>query len=91
MKLARVIGTLVATTQVPGLTGIKFLLVQPLTSDQTPLGPPLVAADATTQAAPNQLVFTVASREAAQALPNHFVPVDLAIVGLVDDLHLPPL
>ena len=30
----------------------------------------------------------VASREAAQALPEVFVPVDLAITGLVDEVAL---
>ena len=31
----------------------------------------------------------VASREAAQALPETFVPVDLAITGIVDQVHVP--
>ena len=31
----------------------------------------------------------VASREGAQALPETFVPVDLAITGIVDELHAP--
>ena len=30
----------------------------------------------------------VASREAAQALPEVFVPVDLAITGIVDEVAL---
>jgi microcompartment protein CcmK/EutM len=35
-------------------------------------------------AGPGELVYFVASREAALALPEPFVPVDHAIVGLVD-------
>jgi len=31
----------------------------------------------------------VASREGAQALPETFVPVDLAITGIVDEVHAP--
>ncbi len=31
----------------------------------------------------------VASREGAQALPEVFVPVDLAITGIVDQVHAP--
>jgi ethanolamine utilization protein EutN len=88
MQLARVTGTVVATRQYAGLQGIKFLIVQPLSKTQEPVGEPVVAADATTQAAPGQLVFIVGSREAAQALPETFVPVDHAIVGLVDDVHI---
>jgi ethanolamine utilization protein EutN len=88
MQLAQVKGTVVATVKYEGLQGIKFLLVQPLDQEQQPVGDLLVAADATAQAAPEQLVFIVGSREAAQALPVTFVPVDHAIVGLVDDVFL---
>jgi len=88
MQLARVIGTVVATQKYRDLEGIKFLIVQPLTKQQVPIGEPVVAADATAQAGPEELVFIVGSREAAQALPEPFVPVDHAIVGIVDDVEL---
>jgi ethanolamine utilization protein EutN len=87
MQLARVVGTVVATTQYEGLKGIKFLIVQPLSKNQKDKGRPVVAADATAQAGPGELVFIVGSREAAQALPIPFVPVDHAIVGIVDDVE----
>ncbi len=86
MKLARVIGTVVATTKYDGLQGVKLLAVQPLDRDGEPTGSPAVAADATAQAGPGHLVFVVGSREAAQAMPEIFVPVDLAITGIVDDV-----
>jgi ethanolamine utilization protein EutN len=86
VKLARVIGTVVATTKYEGLEGVKFLAVQPLDRDGEPRGTPAVAADATAQAGPGHLVFVVGSREAAQAMPELFVPVDLAITGIVDDV-----
>lgn len=88
MQLARVIGTVVATEKYEGLAGIKFLIVQPLTKQQQPQGQPVVAADATAQAGLDELVFIVGSREAAQALPNTFVPVDHAIVGIVDQAEI---
>ncbi len=87
MQLARVIGTLVASQKYTGLQGVKLLVVQPLDRHQTPMGEPQIAADATAQAGPDELVFTIASREAALALPETFVPVDLAIVGIVDDVQ----
>ena len=74
MQFAKVIGTVVATTKVEGLQGIKFLVVQPLTKEQEPIGEPVVAADGTAQAGPGELVFIVGSREAAQGLPEKFVP-----------------
>ena len=89
MKLARVVGTVVATTRYEGLDGIKFLVVQPLDESGTkPEGRPQVAADATAQAGPGELVFIVGSREAAQALPEVNVPVDLAVTGIVDEVTL---
>ena len=88
MQLAKVMGTVVATIQYEGLKGIRFLIVQPLTKQQEPVGKPVVAADATLQAGAGELVFIVGSREAAQAMPNTFVPVDHAIVGIVDDVEL---
>lgn len=89
MRLARVIGTVVANRKYQGLEGIKFLIVQPLDRTQQPTGSPVVAADATAQAGPGELVFIIASREAALALPTTFVPVDHAIVGIVDQVHQP--
>lgn len=88
MQLAKVIGTVVATQKYEGLAGIKFLVVQPLSKQQQPEGEPVVAADATAQAGPGELVFIVGSREAAQAMPVKFVPVDHAIVGIVDEVDL---
>jgi len=88
VKLARVIGTVVATTKYEGLEGVKLLVVQPLDRTAAPVGRPTVAADATRQAGPGHLVFVVGSREAAQAMPELFVPVDLAITGIVDDVDL---
>lgn len=85
MQFARVIGTLVATQKVEGLQGIKFLVVQLLDKYQQPVGEPAIAADGTAQAGPGELVFVIASREAALALPEWFVPVDLAIIGIVDE------
>ncbi|MDA8238446.1 MAG: EutN/CcmL family microcompartment protein [Chloroflexi bacterium] len=84
MQLGRVVGTVVATVKVPGLTGVKLLVVQPLDRALRPVGGQVVAADAVHMAGPGELVYVVAAREAAQAMPDPFVPVDHAIVGIVD-------
>ena len=88
MKLARVVGTVVATRRANGLEGIKLLVVQALSTELEPRGQAAVAADATAQAGAGDLVFVVASREAAQALPEVFAPVDLAVTGIVDRVDL---
>ena len=84
MQLGRVVGTVVATVKTPGLEGVKLLIVQPLDRRQQPVGTVIVAADAVHMAGPGELVYVVAAREAAEAMPNTFVPVDHAIVGIVD-------
>ncbi len=84
MQLARVIGTVVATVKAPGLEGVRLLIVQPLTRQLTDIGTPVVAGDAVHMAGPGELVYIVGAREAAEAMEERFVPVDHAIVGIVD-------
>ena len=88
MQLGRVQGTVVATIKSDGLEGVRFLIVQPLDKHEQPAGEPVVAADAVHMAGPGELVYFVASREAAEAMPVRFVPVDHAIVGIVDEVHV---
>ena len=84
MQLARVTGTVVATVKADGLEGVRFLVVQPLDRRQRPQGDPVVAADGVHTAGPGELVYIVGAREAALAMPEPFVPVDHAVVGIVD-------
>jgi len=86
MQLAEVTGTLVASVKYEGLEGIRLLIVQPLDREQQPDGDMVVAADAVEMAGLGELVYIVASREAALALPVPFVPVDHAVVGIVDQV-----
>ena len=87
MHLARVTGTVVASTITPGLEGTRLLILQPLDRQLEPKGGAVVAADAVAMAGPDELVYFVASREAAVAMPDTFVPVDHAVVGIVDAVH----
>ena len=86
MYLGKVRGTVVATQRISGLEAAKFMLVEPLDEDGEALGYSEVAVD-TVQAGFGDLVYLVGSREAALALEPTFVPVDAAIVGIVDDLN----
>ncbi len=86
MYLGRVIGTVVAERKYAGLEGRKLLLVQPLDDKLENTGGLHVAVD-TVQSGPEDLVFLVGSREAALALDPSFVPVDAAIIGIVDQVN----
>ena len=84
MLLGKVIGTLVATEIYEGLQGVPMLWVQPLEKDGTPKGSAIVCADSTRMAGPGETVYYEGGREAAMALNPTFVPVDHAIIGIVD-------
>ena len=75
-----------ASTKVVGLEGVRLLIVQPLDRDRREIGTPVVAADGVAMAGQGELVYIVASREAALACPDTFVPVDHAITGIVDEV-----
>ncbi len=90
MYLGIVTGTVVAERKASGLEGKKILLVQPVDENSKPLGEIQAAVD-TVQAGVGDLVYLVGSREAALALDPWFVPVDAAIVGIVDGIDTPPV
>ena len=89
MLLGRVVGAVVPCTVYDGLQGTPMLIVQPLDRTGNPKGKTIVAADATRMAGPGEMVYYEGGREAALALEPWFVPVDHAIIGIVDDLHVP--
>ncbi len=85
MHLAKVAGSVVATRKIAELEGVKLLWVQPLNKRLEPVGEPLVAVD-TVMAGTGDIVYYVIGREASMALEKTFVPVDAAIVGIVDEV-----
>jgi ethanolamine utilization protein EutN len=90
MLFGRVQGSAVCTLKYLGTEGLKLLVVQPLNKNLEPIGVLQVAADVV-DAGPGDLCVMVRSREAALAMPViKFVPVDLALVGIVDELEVRP-
>ena len=90
MILAKVVGTVVTTISHRDYKNRRLLVVQPLNKRLEPVGGLQVAAD-TVDAGPGDLCVMVRSREASLALPEvKFVPVDLALVGVVDELVVEP-
>ncbi|MBC8174981.1 MAG: EutN/CcmL family microcompartment protein [Candidatus Marinimicrobia bacterium] len=87
MRLGRVIGTVTPCVVCDGLEGVPMLIVQPLDKRKNPVDSPIVAADSTRMAAPGELIYYESIREAALALDPWFVPVNDAIIGIVDDVH----
>ncbi len=88
MLLGIVKGNAVCTIKYPGTEGLKLLVVQPVNKHLQPIGGLQVAADIV-HAGEGNLCVMVRAREAALAMPGEkFVPIDLALVGVVDELDV---
>ncbi len=86
MHLARVKGTVVASQKSKGLEGERLLILQPLNERLEPEGGLMVAVDVA-QAGPGDLVTAVMGLEAMFAIRKNLVPVDVAVVGQVDQVE----
>jgi ethanolamine utilization protein EutN len=88
MQIARVVGTVVATQKHKKFEGAKLLLVQPLTMDDAPRGPALLAVDALGAGVNEKVLVVLEGRAAGEALGRKFAPVDAAIVGIIDTVDI---
>jgi ethanolamine utilization protein EutN len=83
MQLAKVIGDVVVTRKDENLSGLKLLILQPLTPGREPAGRTLVAVDSV-GAGVGEEVFFVRGKEASFPFYPVEAPVDAGIVGIVD-------
>ena len=87
MILARVVGTVVATRKDPRLEGKKLIVVKPVSPEGKDEAGYLVAVD-TVSAGFKERVLVVSGSSARMAEGCKDLPVDTAIVGIVDDVSL---
>jgi ethanolamine utilization protein EutN len=85
--LGRVIGTVVATRKDEKLIGHKLLITQPLDLELKPKGDPIIAVD-TVGAGIGELIIYVTGTAGRIAARKMDAPIDVAIVGIVDNLSL---
>lgn len=85
MTIGRVVGKVVSTAKYPSLVGMRLFLVRTPWDD--PEGRIEVAADSVRAASEGDIVYLIDSSEAAASMRRGPVPVDLAIVGLVDHCY----
>lgn len=88
MLLARVVGNVVSTQKHATFDGAKLMLVQPLTVDDAPRGPVLLAIDGVGAGVDEKVLIVLEGRAAADVLGRKGAPVDAAIVGIVDEVAL---
>ena len=93
MFLARVTGSVVSTQKLSSMTGQKLLIVEPLRVDpktRTELASTqrsFVAVD-TVGAGAGQLVLIVQGSSARMAPELEKLPIDTAIIGIVDEVSV---
>ena len=86
MDIGKVIGTVVATRKDSGLLGTRLLIVQRVDGNGESIGLPLVATDTHCQAGRGDTIYMVTGGDAIGVLPGRKMPVDAAIVGIVDSI-----
>jgi microcompartment protein CcmK/EutM len=93
MFLARVTGSVVSTQKLASMTGQKLLIVEPLRVDPknrtelTSTQRSFVAVD-TVGAGAGQIVLIVQGSSARMAPELEKLPIDTAIVGIVDEVSV---
>ncbi len=93
MFLAKVTGSLVATQKTQAMVGHKLLLVEPYRVDPgdarrlVPTGRTFVAVD-TVGAGTGEMVLIVQGSSARLTPETRNMPVDTAIIGIVDTVHV---
>ncbi|MFZ5354827.1 MAG: EutN/CcmL family microcompartment protein [Bacillota bacterium] len=87
MLIGKVIGTVIATRKDEALVGAKLLITQPLDMQGKEKDSPIIAVD-TVGAGVGEVVIYVSGSVAPFAVRKHEVPVDAAIVGIVDKIDL---
>lgn len=88
MYLGKVIGTVVSTIKTPSLTGSKFLIVEKINQDLTAKKQTEIAVD-TVGAGDGETVIVVGGSSARMLNGKKTdLPVDAAIIGIVDTVEI---
>ncbi len=93
MFVGRVTGSIISTQKVESMVGQKLMIVEPLRVDEKdksklkPTGRMFVVVD-TVGAGEGEVVFCVQGSSARFTPQTKQLPVDAAIIGIVDQVHV---
>jgi len=87
MKLCKVIGFATASLKVEGFSPYKMVIVKSMDENGSPVGEPFLAVD-TFGAGLSEVVAVATGAPAAHALPDKGLPVDAAVIGLLDHVSI---
>jgi ethanolamine utilization protein EutN len=90
MLIGRVVGELVSTQKHESHRGCKALLVQILNLDGTSRGDPLIAFDAVDAGVGDRVLVVTEGFSAMTAVGRPQSPIDMAVVGFIDEIDLVP-
>jgi len=86
MFLGKVIGNVWATKKYEAIRNFKLMIVQPINSENSSAGSPLIAVD-TVGSGPGETILYITASEAVIPLPVDMAPVNASIVGIVDSIN----
>jgi len=86
MYLGRVVGRVWSTVKDARITGLRLLVIQPLTPEMKNTGKPLICGDCTGAGA-GELIYWVRGKEASFPFSEE-PPFDTTVVGIVDEVHV---
>ena len=90
MKLARVVGTVISTINVPIFDGRKLLLCDLLAPEGAAAGGYLIAVDTVGAGVGETVLLLDEGNSARQILGEQDAPVRTLVVGIVDHVELEP-
>lgn len=88
MLIARVIGEVVSTQKHASHIGRKALLVQPLNLDGTDRGDAVIALDAVDAGVGDRVLLVTEGFSAMTGVGRPQSPIDMAVVGFIDNIDL---
>lgn len=88
MLIARVIGEVVSTQKHASHIGRKALLVQPLNLDGTDRGDAVIALDSVDAGVGDRVLLVTEGFSAMTGVGRPQSPIDMAVVGFIDDIDL---
>ncbi len=88
MLIGRVIGDVVATQKAPSHEGRKILVVQPLNLDGSDRGGAVLALDAVDAGIGERILLVTEGFSAMTAVGRPNSPIDMAVIGVIDEIHL---
>jgi ethanolamine utilization protein EutN len=87
MKLCKVIGFATASIKAEGFSPYKLVILKSIDDQGSPVGDPFLAVD-TFGAGLSEVVAVVTGAPATNALPDKGLPVDAAVIGLLDHVSI---